>query len=203
MDLKRAEMTVRNLKSTGKQYERAVGEGLSIVVSASTGMRTWFFTYKVGRKNRRVKLGVYPHTTAKAAYEALVLERARVKSAPTPELAGLHQRVQATKPRKVADLIALYKAERLNTDAIGASWREAVCRYLDNDVAPLIGDYPLKDLSRDVVVFAIKEKLQQLTAAGLRGTAANQLLLAISGMLNWPPAGITARRACWLVSRSR
>ena len=89
LDLKKTDLVVRNLKSNGKQYEKFLGGGLSVIVSASTELKTFFYTYKIDRKNARVKLGVYPYTTVKSAVEAMEVERSRVKSAPTPELAEL------------------------------------------------------------------------------------------------------------------
>jgi hypothetical protein len=79
LDLKKLDIAVRNLKSTGARYERHFGGGLSVVVSASTGLKTWYFIQKISGRGVRVKLGVYPHTTAKDAHEAMVMERSRVR----------------------------------------------------------------------------------------------------------------------------
>ena len=198
IDLKKAELTIRNLKGTGKQYEKALGNGLTVVVSASTGLKTLYYLYKVQRRNFRVKLGVYPHTTVKAGWEALQAERSRVKSAPTPALAELNRKVQADIPLTVADLSERYKQDHLNTDAVGAAWRAATVRYLDKDVVTVIGEVPLRSLTRDIVMYAVAEKHKRLLAEGLRGTAATKLFSTLTGMLNWGaergycPAGLLA-----------
>lgn len=185
MDLKKVELKARNLRSTGTRQEVFFGNGLSLVVAARTDLKTWYFTQKIAGKNTRAKLGVYPFTTAKAAYEAMELERSRVKSAPTPELAALTKKVADSIPATVAALADRYKAEYLSGTHVGADWRRAAIGYLDRDVVPVIGKYPLKSLSRDVLLHAVNEKTKQLSEAGKRGTAANNLLAALTGMLRW------------------
>ena len=185
MDLKKTDLVVRNLKSNGKQYEKFLGGGLSGIVSASTELKTFFYTYKIDRKNARVKLGVYPYTTVKSAVEAMEVVRSRVKSAPTPELAELTRKVAANVPRTVTELCERYKAEYLNSTHVGADWRKAAIGYLDRDVAPLIGKYPLKSLTKDVLLHPVSEKAKMMTAAGRRGVAANNLLATLTGMKRW------------------
>ena len=197
LDLKKTDLVVRNLKSNGKQYEKFLGGGLSVIVSASTELKTFFYTYKIDRKNARVKLGVYPYTTVKSAVEAMEVERSRVKSAPTPELAELTRKVAANVPRTVTELCERYKVEYLNSTHVGADWRKAATGYLDRDVAPLIGKYPLKSLTKDVLLHPVSEKAKMMTAAGRRGVAANNLLATLTGMMRWAAehgCGVHARR---------
>jgi len=53
------ELTIRNLKNTGKLYRIADGGGLTLEVSAS-GSKLWRYRYRHLGKEQMISLGKYP-----------------------------------------------------------------------------------------------------------------------------------------------
>ncbi len=56
----------RALSSTTKDYRKADGVGLSLLVKAN-GVKRWQFDYLFNGKQNRLGLGIYPDTTLKNA----------------------------------------------------------------------------------------------------------------------------------------
>ncbi|MBX2848074.1 MAG: Arm DNA-binding domain-containing protein [Acidiferrobacterales bacterium] len=62
------DLQIKNLKSADKPYKKSVGNGLSILVQPN-GAKYWRYSYRVGKTQKTLALGVYPNVRLKQAKE--------------------------------------------------------------------------------------------------------------------------------------
>jgi len=62
------DLQIKNLKPADKPYKKSVGDGLSILVQPN-GAKYWRYSYRVGKIQKTLALGVYPKVRLKQAKE--------------------------------------------------------------------------------------------------------------------------------------
>ena len=145
---------------------------LTLRVTATT--KSWQVRYRIRGKRQRKHLGTFPSTS---------LKEARAASA---EIGGLVQRGVDPKELEaqtrgsemtLQDLVVEYVAEHCKRHQ--RSWRETE-RIFENWVVPTLGDLPLVDVNRGVIL----ELLHDLEKVGLT-TQVNRVLSQIKACLTW------------------
>lgn len=134
---------IRNAKPRGKTFKLFDGRGLYVEVSPRGG-KWWRFRYRFNRKEKCLALGVYPDVNIKMARERRQDARTLLADSIDPG--------EQRKAEKIAN-------SRINSFEVvarewftkhSANWSldhaAQVMRRLENDVFPVIGSKPVKDI---------------------------------------------------------
>lgn len=78
-----SDTAIKALKSTGKEYTKSDGRGLSVLVHAN-GSKYWLFKYTIDGKQRKMSLGVYPDVSLAQARERCEAQRKLVADGVNP-----------------------------------------------------------------------------------------------------------------------
>lgn len=78
-----SDTAIKALKSTGKEYTKSDGRGLSVLVHAN-GSKYWLFKYTIDGKQRKMSLGVYPDISLAQARERCEAQRKLVADGINP-----------------------------------------------------------------------------------------------------------------------
>lgn len=154
------DLEIRKLVPEEKHYwvKDLCSDGLFLEVSPAGG-KTWQYRYSINGKQERVKLGKYPRVSLnqaridRATYEenfvAKGITKAQVKLAKEQEQALNITFREFSK--KYADR---YIVEKIKNE-------KTMLAYLDNDILPFIGDYPIQQVSIAHVEKLVMRKLNQ------------------------------------------
>jgi integrase len=161
-----SDVTIRNAKPRAKPYKLADGGGMYLEVAPSGG-KWWRLKYRIGGKEKRLSLGVYPETplAGRKLPDGTVIEGAREKRDNARKL--IASGIDPSQHRK--DAQAAGRAARANTfEAIARAWidhqgdrweaitKERALASLENDVFPAIGARPISEIRPTEVTAAIK-----------------------------------------------
>lgn len=140
------------------------------------GRQTWFVQYRLGQKQRRLKLGTVELVDAEKARKTAREALAKVALGMDPALETVEARSQAvvTLKRTAEDYLARYAAKRLKPGSLAE-----VERHLRKHWKPL-GDRPLTSITRALVSARLGEIA---TENGL--FAANRARAALSALFSW------------------
>ena len=150
------ELTIKNLKATGKVYRVADGGGLTLEISA-TGSKLWRLRYRYQGKGQMIALGKYP---------AISLAEARRKrdEMKTQIVEGKH----LSREKKLQKLRDQHKGENsfrktairwMETKQSGLNAKYAKqCRArMEEHIFPMIGDLPIADITIPDVVQVVEK----------------------------------------------
>ncbi len=183
MDLNKADRTVRNLKKRAAPYSVALGDGISCNV-ATNGVRTLYLRARLHGTVQRLRLGVYPETTLKAASEKADAFRASLKSGLDPRVTALRADNGQETPRKVRDAVDRYLESHVRVKN-RARWAEEAERLLKVEVVPKLGRFPLAQLQRSDLAGLVERKAAASRAAGGKGIVANRLAAVLSKLTSY------------------
>lgn len=144
-----------------KVYAVSDGGGLSLRVQ-TTGSRTWVYVFWFDGKQRRMGLGSYPAVSLAEARRRRD-EARRIRETEDPIAARKKQKELARRdargdgpPRTVQDLFDKW----LETDLVRRADRgDRAKRYFDRDVAPVIGDKRLSEISQ-ADIWQIRDRMR-------------------------------------------
>jgi integrase len=147
-----SDTAIRNAKSKDKPYKLVDGKGLYLIVTPKKG-RWWRLKYRHGGKEKLLSLGTYPEVSLAAA--RLRRDESRV------EIAAGKDPSQTRKDEKKAKAAANdFQAIALDYLKIRSDWtesyRNSVLRRFENDVFPVIGSKPIRDVKGGDVLSAVK-----------------------------------------------
>jgi integrase len=183
MDLNKADRTVRNLKKKVAPYSVALGNGLSCNV-ATNGVRTLYLRARLHGVVQRMRLGVYPETTLKAASEKADAFRASLKSGLDPRVTALRADNGQETPKNVKDAVARYLESHVKVKN-RARWAKEAGRLLKVEVVPKLGRFPLAQLQRSDLAGLVEKKAAMNRAAGGKGIVANRLAAVLSKLTSY------------------
>ena len=196
--------TVEALKPKDRQYYAWDEDehGLCVLVMPS-GVKTFFYRYKVEGRSKRFRIGRFPDVSAGDAQRKTVIERGRVADGKDPVEANRERR----KEMLVSALLNLYKNDHLRTERKPRA--VVAAEQLTKDyLAPLVG-LKLSDLNRKRVAewhvrASQRSKSQANRALEVLSAACSFALLRDLAPVRWvgvnPCHGVRANRE---VSRSR
>ena len=186
MDLSKADRTVRNLKAKDACYTVALGDGLSCRVSPN-GTRVLELRARLHDKVQRLGLGFYPATTIAEAVAKASEYRAKLKQGLSPKVEMQRAAGGGSVPRNVSEAAARYFEGYLKAK-VGPRWATEAARYINVEVLPVIGGYPLQQLQRADLTAVIDHKAQALRRRKRnadKGTAANRLSAVMATFFGW------------------
>jgi len=188
-----SDTTLRSLKSNttelnGKKQLQD-GGGLYLLLAVKGGGRAWRFDYTVNGKRKTISLGTYPDTTLALARQKADDARKKVAAAIDPSSVRKSIKIAQTiqiesEKRQDAGLPAIDSVEH-----IGRTWYESRYRtwsashakrtlaYLENDIFPWIGKYPISTVEAP----ALLECLRKVENRGATETA--NRLRAVTGQI--------------------
>ena len=146
--------TIRQLKPKGKQYKKADGEGLHILVKPNGG-KYWRLAYRQAGKSKSIALGVYPKIKLKDA-------RAAKREALELIAKGLDPVAErkAEKARKEAVRITLERATREWLALKQPEWVEShyakVVSRLERHILPYLGARLLADIEAHEILTCLE-----------------------------------------------
>ena len=145
----------KNAKGKAKPYKLGDGKGFYLEVTPK-GAKYWRLKYRMGDKEKRLSIGVYP---------AIKLKEARQAMLEAKELIALGIDPSLDKQKKKA----LYKTSNANTfEAVAREWYEnRKSRWTDNyaknvidrlekDIFPQLGIYPISQIKAPMILACIR-----------------------------------------------
>lgn len=149
---------VRQAKPREKDYTLNDSDGLSLFVSAK-GVKSWHFRFTWQGKQARISFGTYPEVGLKRARELRDEAREQVAAGADPR-ASRRQAKKAASVHSdntfeaVANRWHVFKAKRLTNAYKGAAAQSR--RYLDKDLIPSLGRYPVSEIRKPDVLKAVR-----------------------------------------------
>lgn len=153
-------------KPKEKPYKLSDGQGLYVEVMAS-GAKYWRLKYRIGGKEKRLALGVYPEVRPHEARDKAKDARSLIRAGVDPSA------------KKKADKQAALLASASTFEAIAREWLEGrkshvepaqhkkTLARLENDVFPWIGSRPITELTAPEILTV----LRRIDGRGARYTA--------------------------------
>lgn len=140
---------IDSLKPTGKMNDFREGKGFGIRVLPS-GVKTWFFIYRIDGKRRFMNLGHYPGISLKEARKRHRAAYDLYEQGHDPAALADNEKEERRKSPTVADLADEYMKKHAIPNK--KTWkRDELC--LKNDVLPVLGKLKAQDVrKRDIVL---------------------------------------------------
>ncbi len=178
MDLNKADRTLRNLKGQSVPYSVALGDGISCNVSTN-GVRTLYLRSRLHGRVQRLKLGVYPDTSIRAAADKASTYRASLKSGLDPRVDAMRAENGEDVPKTVNEAVARFIDGHVKAKT-RERWAIEAVRLLNAEVVPQVGSFPLVQLRRTDLTGLVERKAAASRKAGGKGVIANRLAAVIS-----------------------
>ena len=138
---------LRSVKATGKIFEKADRDGMSIRVSAK-GHITFQYTFRFESKRQRIKYGSYPTISLKKARDLHTDAKELLADGINPIVHMKEEKAKEQLSETVNDLIKEFMEKYIYKHR---KWPEYPERILRVDVAPVIGDMKCKNITgRDI-----------------------------------------------------
>ena len=167
---------VQKLKPQQKRFEVLEGDGFTLRVTPG-GVKTFYYVYKSGGKNRRLQLGVYPHCTladARDKHRAAISQRHNGVDPVEEKRLEREERLLAPTVQKLSEDYMEKHAKVKKR-----SWRNDE-QIFEKDVLPAWGDRKAADIrKRDVILL-----LESIVDRGSPNQS-GQVLKIIRKMFNW------------------
>ncbi|AVJ20955.1 MULTISPECIES: integrase arm-type DNA-binding domain-containing protein [Pseudomonas] len=149
---------VRQAKPADKDFSLTDASGLSLFV-ATNGTKSWHFRFSWHGKQPRYSLGTYPEITLKEARELRDQARALVAKGIDPRIERRQSKAKAADRQEntfeaVANRWHAFKLPRWSKSIRGAAVQSRF--YLEKDLIPELGKYPLDQINRADVLRAMR-----------------------------------------------
>lgn len=149
---------VRQAKPADKDFSLTDASGLSLFV-ATNGTKSWHFRFSWHGKQPRYSLGTYPEITLKEARELRDQARALVAKGVDPRIERRQSKAKAADRQEntfeaVANRWHAFKLPRWSKSIRGAAVQSRF--YLEKDLMPELGKYPLDQINRADVLRAMR-----------------------------------------------
>jgi len=185
---------IKALKPKPSRYLVSDGRGLSLDVLPS-GKMSWLYRYRLNSAYEKVTLGRYPDLTLKAARAKRDELAAQVADGTSP--AGEVKKARVG----IAGNVSVRKfGERYFNEQVVRNWKDTsqIRRYLDNEIYPVLGDRPLKEITAldvQAIVYRKRDNGRVAAAMQLRGVIKQMFDYAIEvQQVTMNPAAMVATR---------
>ncbi|WP_338030752.1 tyrosine-type recombinase/integrase [Entomobacter blattae] len=189
------DLKIRSAKSEVKTYRLRDTAGLFLQISP-TGLKTWYWRYKIGGKEKTYTIGRYPTISLADARKERDLARDTLKQGKDPSIEKKLNRLNTLNRNfDTFETVAReWHASRLPLWT--ARHTQDVIRSLERDVFPLIGPIPIADLTAPIILSvlqAIENRGAIETAHRVRQRLSDIFVHAIAtGRAQMDPAAIIA-----------
>lgn len=155
--LKLNPMQVENAKPTDKEYSLSDGDGLYLRVKP-TGSRLWIFNYTqpISKKRKNISYGLYPDVGLAAARKKAERDRALLKQTLDPLVERINQQAKAKQTLETTFQSVADEWLRLQQTKLAPTTFKKNSRYFAKDIYPVIGSYPISDISASLGIEVIK-----------------------------------------------
>ena len=174
MDLRTADLKVRNAKPKAVAYDLALGSGLSARIAADGLTKTLYWRGKLEGRVIRVRLGAYPAKTVSEAAADAAEVRSAARNGVDPNLKARRAAAGSDLPKSVRDAATRFENEHLGVET-GAAWGAEAKRILRKDILPTIGAFLLTDVDRSALTTLVAKKAKDLKKGKRTGVAANRV----------------------------
>jgi len=163
------DVTVRQARTTGKDYTLTDFDGLSLAVSAAGG-KSWHFRYYWATKQKRMSLGTYPKVSLREARALRDEARALVAKGVNPKI-DRKQKLRAVRFATENSFKVVYLQwlahRKLELKEGRQSTLSQIQRIFDKDVLPALGSVSVYDVRRPdlLAVLAFIEQRRAFTTA--------------------------------------
>ncbi len=163
------DVTVRQARTTGKDYTLTDFDGLSLAVSAAGG-KSWHFRYYWATKQKRMSLGTYPKVSLREARALRDGARALVAKGVNPKI-DRKQKLRAVRFATENSFKVVYLQwlahRKLELKEGRQSTLSQIQRIFDKDVLPALGSVSVYDVRRPdlLAVLAFIEQRRAFTTA--------------------------------------
>lgn len=174
--MKFSDRYIKKLKPREKRFEVLEGNGLTLMVYPS-GVKTFFYVFKMDGKNHRLRLGTYPHCSLGDARNKHGKAWAQRRNGINPVLEHRRANDERLKAPTIKQLANDYLEKYAKVHK--RSWKNDE-QILEKDVLPAWGDRKAEDIrKRDVI--ALLEAIVDRGAPNQSG----QVLKIVRRMMNW------------------
>lgn len=153
--MKLSEVAVRKAKPKEKPYKKADGGGLYLQVMP-TGAKYWRLKYRIGGKEKRMALGVYPDVTLAKARERR--EAARKLLADGIDPSAEKQAQKAAKVEQAENSFEVIAREWFAK--YSPNWRashsDKILTRLEQNIFPHIGNHPISEITPRALLAVIR-----------------------------------------------
>ncbi|MFT6909359.1 MAG: integrase [Oleiphilaceae bacterium] len=155
--LKLNPMQVDNAKPTDREYSLSDGDGLYLRVKP-TGSRLWIFNYTqpISKKRKNISYGLYPDVGLAAARKKAERDRALLKQTIDPLVERINQQAKAKQTLETTFQSIADEWLGLQQTKLAPSTFKKNSRYFAKDIYPVIGSYPISDISASLGIQVIK-----------------------------------------------
>jgi len=146
--LKLNPMQVDNAKPTDREYSLSDGDGLYLRVKP-TGSRLWIFNYTqpISKKRKNISYGLYPDVGLAAARKKAERDRALLKQTIDPLVERINQQAKAKQTLETTFQSIADEWLGLQQTKLAPTTFKKNSRYFAKDIYPVIGSYPISDIS--------------------------------------------------------
>lgn len=181
---------LRNVKPTEKTQKLFDGKGMYLEVSPKGGT-WWRLKYRLGGKEKRISLGVYPDVSLKEARDKRDDARKLISKGVDPSEVRKAQKVSIlTNSANTFEVVAREWFRRQSQDWAG-SYSSKVIRRLEMYVFPWLGSKPISSINAPELLAVIR----RIEERGARETARRTLFLC-GQILRYAVATARAEKDC-------
>jgi integrase len=160
-------VAIKSLKPRSVRYLVSDGKGLNIEVLPS-GKLSWIFRYRFRGRPQKVVFGRYPEMSLRRAREERDKRATLVAAGQSPAEIKKLERQQITTDGTLKSF-----GERYLIEVVEKRWKnpDYIRRWLTNDIYPILGNRPLKEISPAEIqrmVFRKRDSGQPAAAARIR-----------------------------------
>jgi integrase len=149
---------VRQAKPREKDYSISDSAGLSLFV-ASKGSKSWHFRFSWHGQQPRISLGTYPEISLREARDRRDQARSLIAKGQDPRRQRREEKMTASSSaEKTFEVVAnewhAFKSPRMIAARKGGATQSRM--YLDKDLIPSLGRFPISDIRRADVLAAMR-----------------------------------------------
>ncbi len=151
-----ADITCKNAKPRTKPYKVADGDGMYLEVMPN-GSRYWRLKYRVGGKEKRLVLGVYPEVTLAEARDKRADARKLLAAGIDPSVAKIERKyLTAQNTTNTFEAVAR-EWHQHNIEKWTSNYASDILRRLETDILGVIGKRPIADISPLLMLETLKK----------------------------------------------
>lgn len=136
---------IKAAKTTGKNYKMTDGKGLHLLIKAN-GSKLWQFRYNVNGRENVYSIGCYPEYSLLEAREERFRLRKLVKAGIDPNLKKKEAKIEASVRTENSFASVALEWHKKQGTRWTAEHAKKIRGWLDNDIAPFIGQIPIAEL---------------------------------------------------------
>src|SRR6056297_3483380 len=149
---------VKNAKPTDKQYKLFDGKGLFLLIKPG-GSKGWRFKYRFGGKEKLLSLGPYPTVSLSDARSKRETALKQLDKGIDPSLVKKTEK-QELEDHQTNTFKKLAEEWYGKQNTLADSTKYLLLRRLELDVLPVIGSYPISELTPKIILEGVLRPME-------------------------------------------